>query len=162
MARCGRLARDAVVIAIALGGVAVSAPAAGADAGVFHLIKIREVFVGGGNPNGAFVELQAYANGQANVAGHSVSFYDDAGVLLAGPYPLTADVANGDNQRSILLGGPGVNPAPDFPYDIGAATQTYGTGGAACFDNIDCVSWGSFSNASPLPSPPGPNAPAIP
>ena len=70
---------------------------------------------GGGNPNGAFVELQAYANGQANVAGHSVSFYDDIGAPLAGPYPLTADVANGDNQRSILLGGPGVNAGAGLP-----------------------------------------------
>lgn len=145
---------------VALLGLALTAPAANA-AGGFHFIKIREVFIGGGNPNGAFVELQAYASDQANIAGHTVSFYDESGILLPGsPYPLPADVANGDNQRSILVGGPGVMPTPDFQHDIGAATSTYGPGGAVCFDNLDCVSWGNFAGA--LPSPAGANAPAMP
>jgi hypothetical protein len=147
-------------IILALAGLALSTPAASA-AGGFHFIKIREVFIGGGNPSGAFVELQAYANDQANIAGHTVSFYDASGILLPGsPYPLPADVASGDNQRSILVGGPGVTPTPDFQHDIGANTNTYGPGGAACLDNLDCVSWGNFAGA--LPSPAGANAPVIP
>jgi hypothetical protein len=146
---------------VALLGLALTAPAAGAVGG-FHFIKIREVFIGGGNPAAAFVELQAYASDQANVAGHTVTFYNENGVLLAGPYPLGTDVSTGDNQRSILLGGPGVSPPPDFTYDFGPTTEGYGTGGAVCFDNLDCVSWGYFSNPGALPSPPGANAPAIP
>jgi hypothetical protein len=160
MASRASLGRSAIAGALALTALAISAPAASAVGG-FHFIKIREVFIGGGNSNAAFVELQAYANGQANIAGHSVSFYDETGVLLPGsPYVLTTDVANGDNQRSVLLGGPGVTPAPDFSYDIGTASHTYGPGGAVCFDNLDCVSWGSFAGA--LPSATGANAPAIP
>lgn len=158
--RWPRLARVATVAALALAGSALAAPGAGADA-TFHFIKIREVFIGGGNPGAAFVELQTYAPDQANIAGHSITFYDATGVIIPpSPYPITADVPNGDNQRAILMGGPGVTPAPDFAHDIGAAVQTYGTGGAVCMDNLDCVSWGNFTGA--LPSPAGANAPAIP
>jgi len=153
-----KFGRIAGVATVALAGMALTAPAASAVGG-FHFIKIREVFIGGGNPHAAFVELQTYAPGQANIAGHSVTFYDETGVPLA-PYPITSDVPNGDNQRSILIGGPSVTPTPDFPYDIGAATQTFGPGGAVCFDNLDCVAWGNF--AGMLPSPPGSPAPAIP
>ena len=151
------IARAAI---LALAGLAVLAPSAGAVGG-FHFIKIRELSVGGGNPSGAFVELQTYANDQANIAGHTITFFDEAGIQL-GTYSVTADVANGDSQRSVLLGGPGVSPAPDFSHDIGSVTSTYGSGGALCFDNLDCVSWGNFANPGALPSPAGANAPAIP
>lgn len=158
----GSLARLAAATSLALAALALAAPAAGAVGG-FHFIKIREVFVGGGSPDAAFVELQAYASGQANIAGHSITFYDEAGAPLpAGTFPLSSDVAIGDNQRSILLGGPAVSPPPDFPANIGAVAATYGPGGALCFDNLDCISWGSFAGAASLPSPPGPNAPATP
>ena len=45
---------------------------------------------------------------------------------------------------------------------LSEAVQMYGPGGAACFDDIDCVSWGAFTGAALLPSPPGNPAPAIP
>ena len=154
--------RIAGAVGVALAGLALTAPGAGAVGG-FHFMKIREVSVGGGNPGAAFVELQTYAAGQSNIQGHSVTFYDETGVPIpGGPYIVSSDVPNGDSQRSVLLGGPGVTPAPDFSYDIGAATSSYGTGGAVCFDNIDCVSWGNFAGAASLPSPVGANAPAIP
>jgi hypothetical protein len=156
------LARLATATLIAVAATALAAPSASAVGG-FHFIKIREVSVGGANPDAAFVELQMYAPGQSNIAGHTVSFYDETGVLLpGGTFPLGSDVANGDNQRSVLLGGPAVTPAPDYPANIGAVAATYGPGGAVCFDNLDCVGWGSFTGAASLPSPPGPNAPAMP
>ena len=75
--------RIAGAVGVALAGLALTAPGAGAVGG-FHFMKIREVSVGGGNPGAAFVELQTYAAGQSNIQGHSVTFYDETGVPIPG------------------------------------------------------------------------------
>jgi hypothetical protein len=160
MRRRGGRGRIARALGVAIAGLALSAPAASAVGG-FHFIKIREVSLGTGDPSAAFVELQSYSSGQSNIAGHTITFYDETGIIV-GTYPVSADVPNGDSQRTVLMGGPGVSPAPDFVHDFGPVTQSYGSGGALCFDNLDCVSWGSFSAPGSLPSPAGANAPPIP
>lgn len=159
MGRGSRIGRIAAAATLALAGIAVVAPAADAD---FHFMKIREVFLGNGNPNAAFIELQMYAAGQTNVTGHNVRVYQADGSEAAA-FALTGPVPNGETQRTILIGDTATGTTPDFTYDmLGQATEVYGPGGAVCFDNIDCVSWGGFSSLVPLPSPPGNPAPAIP
>ena len=160
MSRPGRIAR-----LIALSGtlaLAASAPAAAS----FHLNKIREVAPetapGAGN---AFVELQMYFGGQQFVSAHTVRFYDAAGTtvhnrVLSGPNP-----ANGDSQRTILIGD--VNtPGRDFTINgMSSEISFTGAGGAICFDEslIDCVSFGSFDNSgSAAGLEVGSPAPAIP
>ena len=159
MGRGSRIGRIAVAASVALVGVAVAAPAANAD---FHLMKIREVFLGQGVPNSSFIELQMYAQGQTAVTGHTVAFYQADGTL-ASNFPIPGPVANGESQRTILIGDDAV-PGRDFTYPMmWNAINIYGPGGAACFDNIDCVSWGGFTGSvTPLVSPAGNPAPAIP
>lgn len=139
-------------VGLALG---LAAPASAA----FHLMSVSEVATNPAGPNSAYVELQMYAPGQEFVSGHTVNFYTATGTLLAS-FALTANVANGDSQRTILIGDTAAAGSPDFTYDqLSDAIQTYGPGGAACWDTIDCVAWGNFSGT--LPSPAGTPAPAI-
>ena len=143
--------------------VVVVACAASANASAnFHLIKIREVATNPAGADTAFIELQMYEPGQNLVNGHTVNFYTATGTLLAS-FALTSNAPNVETQRTILIGDTAAAGAPDFTYPaLADAVQTYGPGGAACFDNIDCVSWGGFTGAALLPSPPGNPAPAIP
>jgi len=146
------------VIASAALALGLAAPAHGA----FHLISVSEVATNPAGPNSAYIELQMYSPGQEFVSGHKVDFYTATGTLLAS-FALTSNVANGGNQRTVLIGDTAAPVAPDFTYDqLSDAVQTYGPGGAACWDTIDCVSWGNFSGAGALPSSPGMPAPAIP
>ena len=149
--------RRGLTIALAtLGASLALAPAAGAN---FHLMKIREVATNPAGTQSAFIELQMYAAGQNATAGHPLNFYTADGSLST-TLPLT-NVPNGDNQRTILIGDTGV-AGRDIAYDVlWEAVSTLGSGGAACFDTIDCVSWGAFTGAATLPSPPGAPAPAI-
>ncbi len=127
----------------------------------FHLMKVREVATNPAGPNSSYIELQMYAPGQNLVNGHAVTFYTATGTLLAS-FALTSNVANSDTQRTILIGDTATAGTPDFTYDqLSDAIQTYGPGGAACWDTVDCVSWGNFSGAGALPSPVGTPAPAI-
>lgn len=147
----------ATILATAL-TIALSAPAQA----TYHLIKVREVATNPAGADSAYIELQMYSAGQNLVGGHAVTFYTATGTLLA-TFALTSDVANGDNQRTVLIGDTAAAGSPDFVYDqLSDAIQTYGPGGAACWDTVDCVSWGGFTGAAMLPSPPGNAAPAIP
>jgi hypothetical protein len=152
-----RVGRMAGVATVALAAMAMAAPGASAD---FHLMKVREVAL---NPaNNAFIELQMYAPGQTNLTGHTVTFYGADGSVQSISPPFPSSVPNGENQRTILIGDDAV-AGRDFAYDMMfEANGALGPGGAACFENIDCVSWGNFTGAGSLPSPTGTPAPAIP
>lgn len=144
-----------------------------------HLIKISEVYPGSmAAPGVEFVELRMYDPfGEENLmtynGGSSVSFYDEDGNETASG-TFTQDVANGDNQRLVLVGTPGVEAAfgvkPDLVMNVVADTPA--AGGSACFNSVgfgaslDCVAWGSMItqptfNAAPT-SPFGPPEPTIP
>jgi hypothetical protein len=148
-------------IVVVLAALAVLVPAAPAGA-TFHLMSVREVATNPAGADSSYIELQMYAPGQNFVTGHSVRFYTASGGLLAS-FTLASDAANGANQRTILIGDTATPGSPDFVYPaLADAVQTYGPGGAACWETIDCVSWGGFTGAALLPSPPGNAAPAIP
>lgn len=123
---------------IALAMLAPSASAA------FNEIKVREVLPGVSeyDPSGPeFIELQAYADGQNTVSGQVIAFYGPTGTVK-GTFTLPGDVANGDSQRSILIGTESFGGvAPDFTYPT---PLLEGAGGAVCYGNIDCAAWGSF------------------
>lgn len=157
MGRGSRIGRIVAVATVALAGIALAAPAANA---AFHLMKIREVFPGSAaDPNSAFIELQMYAAGQNQVSGHVVRSYTATGTELS-VFTIPGNVANSENQRTILIGDTSV-VGRDFAYDqLGDSLQPNAGGAALCFENIDCVSWGTFSGT--LPSPAGTNAQAIP
>jgi hypothetical protein len=140
-----RTFRVMIASALALAGVVLAAPSANA---AFHLMKISEVHTG---PPGNFVELQMFAAGQNFVFGHSITTYDNFGNPLSN-YMFTGNAANGQNQRTILVGDAAVGP------DFVAALTVPGASGAVCFEAIDCVSFGGFSGGTPSPA----GTPAVP
>ena len=103
------------------GDAALRAPSAH---GAFHLMKVVEVFPGtNAAPDKAFIELQMYAAGQNQVAGHNVTVYNAAGAVTA-TVPMTAAVPNGENQRTILLGDIDVTQ-PRLPGERGHADRAH-------------------------------------
>jgi hypothetical protein len=132
---------------------------AGASAS-FHLMQIREVYPGSAaSQESKYVELQMYAGGENHVGGHTVRIFNAAGTVIS-TSTFTADVANGANQSTIVLATPQAEEQFGINADlaISSPAQFGPAGGAVCWEELDCVSWGSFSGN--LPSPAG--APAAP
>jgi hypothetical protein len=146
-------ARKGVFLAVVVASLWAAAPASA----VFHLMSIREVSAGTSSPGPEFVELQMYAAGQNLVGGHTVTFYGPTG-SITGTCGFAGNVPNGQNQRSILVATPSVGVASDCAISPGGLLAS--AGGAVCFENIDCVAWGSFSGT--VLAPVGTPAPAIP
>ncbi len=134
--------------AATLASAALAAPAADAT---FHLIVVREVYPGSAaGPDSAYAELQMYSGGQQFVGGHTLTVYG-AGGTATGNFTFPSNLPNGASQQTILIGDSGVAGAfgvtPDLT-DAGFAVAA--AGGAACWEGtLDCVSWGSFSGATP-------------
>lgn len=143
--------RRGPLLALALCAFAVLAPATQAS---FHLTKIREIRAA--TTAVPFIEIQMYSAGQNLFTGHSVTTYSDTGALID-TVPL-GTVPAGDNQRTILIApGPVEGVAPDVTHILGFSNP----GGAVCFENIDCVSYGAFTGTTSL-SPSGTPAPGYP
>lgn len=145
-------------LATVLGWALSTAPTAFAS---FHLTKVREVYAGSGLvPEAKYVELQMFAAGQSFVKGHILRTYDASGAVV-GTSTFAANVANAASQSTILLATPAAEAqfgvAADAPLASPAGLSP--AGGAVCWEELDCVSWGSFSGT--LPSPAGAPAPAI-
>ena len=151
------VARKGVALVLAVVGLAVAAPSAGAT---FHLMGIREVLAGGATPTSEFVELQMYAPLQNFVGGHKLTLYSST-ASLTGTCTFSGDVPNGANQDTILFATPAAVAEFGKAADCSLtdADRLSPTGGAACWETLDCVSWGSFSGS--LPSPAGTPAPAM-
>jgi hypothetical protein len=140
--------------------LALAAPASA----TFHEMKIREVYPGSDSlPNVEYVELEMWRSGQNFVENHSIKLYNATGTMT-GFHSFSADADNGQNQRRILIGTDSVattfGKALDQSYsDVNEINRA---GGAACWESIDCVTWGNFT--PPLvgfPDPQTNNAPAI-
>ena len=147
-------ARIAAAVAAAAALAAVVPPAQ-----AHHSLLIREVRASALSPDYAFVELQAYRQGQNDLTGAQLIAYDQTGITQT-PFTFTGAAPNSQSQRTVLAGGSGVAGA-DFTFPgIGAALSP--SGGAVCLPEAtppDCVSWGSFAGSSMLPFPGG-GAPA--
>jgi hypothetical protein len=151
-----RIAGFCLVMALAATAAAVSPATALAT---FHLMKIREVYPGSSaSPEAEYVELQMYAAGQDLVAGHAIDFFDAAGARVASA-TFGADVANGANQSTLVAATPAAESQFGIVADAGMPGGSLDpAGGAACWEALDCVSWGSFhgSALSPTGSPADP------
>ena len=114
----------------------------------FHQVMVKEVFAGTpAAPNAQYVILQAWAGGQNAVANHVVRIFDAAGVQLE-TFTFGFPVAEGDNQVTMLVAT--VEAVALFG---GAADLTMSSavipaaGGKVCWENIDCVAWGTYQAA---------------
>jgi hypothetical protein len=147
--------------ALALAGLATVAPAASAT---FHLMQIREVYPGSvASPGAEYVELQMWAPDQNHVGGHVLRTYDAAGAVT-GSDSFLADVPRGADQSTMVLATPEAEAAFGFLADASLAPsgRLDPSGGAVCWESIDCVSWGSFSGSLPSPAGAPPAASGIP
>lgn len=127
----------------------------------FHLMKVVYVVTGyadaagahgGPYDNGAQAEgvvLQMYQSGQHLLTGHTVSFYDEDGNEATATF--TGPVDNDDNQSTVMIGTTRfkeiLGKTPDL--EISNADRLDPAGGAVCFEDIDCVGWGSFEFTTP-------------
>jgi hypothetical protein len=119
----------------------------------FHLMKIREVSSGTGAGD-SYVEVQMYSpfqNFLSNGAGLAVC--NSTCSLVPATFGPFSNVANGNNQDTVLFGDSGVaSGSKDFNVDLNL--DAIQAGGAACYLSepgfSDCVSWGNFSNNATL------------
>jgi hypothetical protein len=135
---------------------AVPSPAAA----TYHLMKIREYFTGnfGASFNDSYVELQMYAAGQNHVASRTLSVWDHTDVAPVATTTFSADVPNGQNQATILIGDTSISGSSDATNMALNLIQTQG-GGAICWVDVDCISVGTGpAPGAAIPSPTGPAA----
>ena len=153
--------RTLIIAVLALSGLGALAGPAQAS---FHLMKVREVMPGTAvNPNAEYVELQMYAAAENFVSGHELTFYGPTSAPT-GTCSFTSNVPNGQNQSTLLIATPAAQSAFMVSSDcaLADANRLNPAAGAACWDVVDCVAWGSITNTAMLPSPVGAPAGAIP
>jgi hypothetical protein len=156
-----RRGRPIVACALALLGLVLAPGIADAS---FHLNKIREVYPGTvAAPGSQYVELQMPIAGENFLSFGQMAYYNSSGNKIGTSSP--SDVPS-KAQGTILFATttPILGVARDFPISFQPAKRLSPSGGAVCWTSVDCVSWGNFHNTSgtPLPSPTGTPAPAIP
>lgn len=141
-------------LVVSVGAIAVTLTLGAAPAAAtFHLMQIREVYPGSAAaPEANYIELQMWASGQNLVEGHVLRSYDAAGNVI-GSSTFTHNVSGSANQSTLLLATPQAEAQFGVAADASLVAGLSPTGGAVCWETIDCVSWGSFSGA--LPSPAG-------
>jgi hypothetical protein len=135
------LRRLALLLALSLGAVPSPAWA------IFHLIKVSEVYGGGGaTPADAqYVELQAFSSGQNAVSSHSAIFYNAAGNEV-GRVTFPAGVPNGANQMTLLFAtNAAANAFGVLPDLFMPSPWIDRAGGKICWDALDCFAWGAYT-----------------
>ncbi len=144
--------RRLVILAAALAAAALAIAPAAASA-TFHLMSVREVYPGSGaSPEAEYVELQMYASGQNLVAGHSIDFLDAAGTRV-GTASFGAEAPNGADQSTLVAATPAAESQFGVVADAGMSSGLLDpTGGAVCWESLDCVSWGGFHGSAPSPT----------
>lgn len=144
----------AAAVAIAILGATASPAAA-----TFHEMSVREIYPGSiAEPTAEYVELQMWRSGQSFVGTHTLRTYDASGT--ATPHVLPSDVPNGANQSTILIATPQAEAHFEVTADapLPSSDELNPAGGAACWEEIDCVVWGSFGGTLPSagsPATPG-------
>jgi hypothetical protein len=144
-AKARRAVRAVLLSAVCLG---LTAPAASAT---FHEISIREVYPGSAaNPGAEYVELQMWSSGQELVAGHFVRSFGAATQTSTIP----SDVPRGANQSTIVLATPEAEAQFGIVADaaLSPSGQLNPSGGAVCWEALDCMSWGGFGGSLPAPA----------
>jgi len=121
--------------------------AAAPAAATFHFMCVVEVY-GGDDlaPDAQYVVLQMYSAGQTLVAGHSVAFYDEDGLLLDSA-TFAENVGNGADQAKILIATPSAEALFGITADLRMPAALATSGGKVCFVGVDCVAWGGYNPA---------------
>jgi hypothetical protein len=143
-----RMAHLVVVSSLAAGGLVAAAPPVLAD---FHLMKVQGVYAGSmTDASSDYVELNMTAAGQNVVGGHTLHLYDPSGGRMDCAVP--SNVPNANNGDPILFLTTQAQAQFLNTADFTIAPLLDESGGAVCWESIDCVSWGSFSGATTSPA----------
>ena len=124
--------------------------AAGPSLASFHEMRIVELSPGTVSaPLAQYVVLQMCSPNQNFVSGHTVFFFNAAGTQID-MATFGAMVANGQDQRLILVATPQAAQLLGVAADLTMPAQILRAGGKVCWDasNLDCVSWGSYAGSS--------------
>jgi hypothetical protein len=130
----------------------------------FHLIYVSEVHPGStAQPQSSFVELQMYDDDENFLGNHAVTLHNSTGAMI-GTFTFPADLPGPSiSQQTILVGDDGVEAAFGVKPDlVASALNIPASGGAACWESLDCVSWGNFSGSTSPSSGVPVDAPGIP
>jgi hypothetical protein len=147
-----RAARAFLVAVIAAAALALLPGTASAQ---FHLMLVTEVFPGAKDSPGAqYVELQMHFPFQTMVQGHLVEFYDEKG-KKTGSFEFTEALANGVYGDFVLIATEEAEEYFGVEADLLMEPVMKGPAGMACWENIDCVSWGKYKGSKTKPSPSG-------
>jgi len=120
----------------------------------FHLVRISEIYAGSAaHTQSSFVELQMYEADENLVHNHPLTLYGATGALV-GTFTFPADLpGTGKSQQTMLVGDDGVQATFGVTPDlVDSGFNVPASGGAVCWDTLDCVSWGDFSGSIPSPS----------
>ena len=119
----------------------------------FHEVKIVEVFPGTfAQPNAQYVVLQAWADGQNFVNGHSVLFFDHTGAS-AGSFTFDHNMANGLDQMKMLIAtSEALALFGGMTGDLTMTPVIDPLGGKICWDfgHYDCMAWGNYTGSSSM------------
>ena len=148
--------RSRIAVLTAATTLLVSGAFAANAGAAYHEMRISEVHQGVADA-GDYVELQMINSGQNLVGGHYVRTYDGGGGEFS-TFPIPSSVANGENQRTILIANDGTVAGADF--NAAGNLKIVNTNGGICYlDNfldtssIDCVAWGNQMGTQPWGTP---------
>ena len=124
--------------------IALLAPGTTAVAS-FHEMLIEEIDTGQpGQPELQFVDLQMYEPGQNIVGGKKLRVYAADGSAHECTIPSNVPAFLDDSHVLFAATNPIHSVIPDFVMPA----ILDGAGGALCFADVDCVSWGSFAGST--------------
>jgi cysteine-rich repeat protein len=114
----------------------------------FHEIMVKEVFPGtAAAPNAQYVMLQAWAQFQNAVGGHTLTVYDAAGVSV-GTFTFAAPVGNSADQMTLFIATPQAATLFNLTADLAMTPVISPAGGKVCWETWDCVAWGNYTGPS--------------
>ncbi len=114
----------------------------------FHEIMVKEVFPGtAAAPNAQYVMLQAWAQFQNSVGGHTLTVYNAAGVSV-GTFTFSVGVGNSANQMTLFIATPEAATLFNLTADLAMTPVIAPAGGKVCWETWDCVAWGNYTGAA--------------
>lgn len=127
-------------------------------------LKIRELYSGSTvhDAGAEFVEPQMTADGQSEIKGQELRFYDSDAALAATYVYGDGTALIGESRRTVLVATAqpaALGAAADPSFTLPAGDRISPAGGAVCFTPASgaspgvCVVWGTFSPPPSLPQP---------
>lgn len=131
-------------------GVAGLILAAAPAAASFHLMRIVQVYGGDAtHPDAQYVVLQMCNDGQNQLTGKTVGFFDNTGAAIGTPVAFPGIVPSSTSQSRVLIATSSAETLFGVTADLRMPASLRLVGGKVCFvpgaSPIDCFGWGNYS-----------------